>query len=69
MLTGIADLLGADQRVAGTYEDGDLTFSIYLIFDGNELTLLFRGKVEGDMVEGSVSLPQGGDTPFTGMRM
>ena len=67
-LTGSATMAGAEQRVTGTYEDGDLAFDIFLNFNGNAITLSFKGEVDGNAIEGSVTFPDGGTAPFKGER-
>jgi hypothetical protein len=69
VLTGSASMQGSDQRMTGTYQDGDLAFAIHLNFNGNEFTLSFQGEVDGDALTGSVAFPQGDNAPFTGKRL
>ena len=41
--------------LTGTVKGSDISFSYTVSYNGNDLTLLFTGKVSGDSISGTVS--------------
>ena len=78
-LTGTAEMAamgprgGDGQTRSVEISDGQVgegTFSFSVVMGGGprSLTLAFHGSVEGDVMEGTLTTPRGGETPFTGKR-
>ena len=59
-LEGVSVLIKG--KTGGTYTKADGSFSINANFQGNEMTLAYKGKVVGDQIKLSVDFPGGGQT-------
>jgi hypothetical protein len=79
-LTGTAEMPAMGPRGGGgetrtvDISDGEAaegTFSFSIVMGGGQrsFTLTFKGSVEGDAMEGTLAMPRGGETPFTGKRL
>ncbi len=52
----------------GMLEEGKLTFAFHMDFEGQTFSLSFSATVDGDSMEGVVTIPTGETFPFTGMK-
>lgn len=52
----------------GTVEDGRISFALRLGGPRRSFTMSFAGAVDGDRMEGTVTNPRGGESPFAGRR-
>lgn len=52
----------------GSVDGSHVTFAITLGRGQRTFTMTFAGTVDGDAMEGTVTAPMGGETPFTGTR-
>jgi hypothetical protein len=78
-ITGTAEIAAMGPRGGGGEtrsvdisdgEAGEGTFSFSVAMGGRQrsVTLAFKGSVQGDTMEGTLTTPRGGETPFTGRR-
>ncbi|HCA57061.1 MAG TPA: hypothetical protein DEP46_03650 [Blastocatellia bacterium] len=67
-LSGTAKRPNGDVPVTGTIKGNDITFSYTIVYGGNELTLTFSGKVDGDAMAGNVSFSGRVEEPWSAKR-
>ena len=67
-LTGTAKRSSGDVPLTGTVKGADISFSYTVNYNGNDLTLLFTGKVAGDSVSGTVSFGGQAEDTWTAKR-
>ncbi|MEO5858044.1 MAG: hypothetical protein ABIR33_03755 [Pyrinomonadaceae bacterium] len=54
-LSGTVKRANGDVPLTGTIKGDDINFSYTITYGGNDLTLLFSGKVVGDSMSGTIS--------------
>src|SRR2546426_644246 len=54
--------------VTGTVSGADITLTAQLDLQGRVLPLTFKGKIEGDVLNGNLQIAAMGESPFTGKR-
>ena len=54
-LSGLAKRPTGDVPIAGTIKGDDIEFHYTINYGGNDLTMIFSGKVSGDKMSGTVS--------------
>src|SRR5687767_15162429 len=54
-LTGTVKRSSGDVPLTGTIKGKEISFAYTINYNGNDLTLSFNGKVEGDSMSGTVS--------------
>jgi len=57
-----------EAPVTGSVKGNDLTLNIKISAQGQELAVVYSGKIEGDSVSGKVSLGEMGEGTFTGKK-
>jgi hypothetical protein len=68
-VSGTARRPSGDVPLQGTLKGKDITFSYTISYNGNDLTMSFAGKVDGDKMTGSVSFGGNADAPWTARRV
>lgn len=63
-LTGetASEMMGKSELKDGKVEGDNISFSINANFQGNDMTLAYKGKVVGDQIKLAVDFPGGGQT-------
>ncbi len=68
-LTGTAKRSSGDLPIKGTIKGKDIYFAYTVNYNGNDMTLSFAGKVEGDSMSGSVSFGGNADEVWSAKRI
>ena len=67
-LTGTAKRPTGDVPITGTIEGDAINFSYTISYGGNDLTLMYSGKVSGDSMSGTVSFGGNAEESWTAKR-
>ncbi len=67
-LTGTSKRSSGDVPIQGTIKGKDISFSYTISYNGNDLTMSFIGKVDGETMGGSVSFGGNADDVWTAKR-
>lgn len=67
-LTGTVKRSSGDVPLSGTIKGTDINFSYTINYNGNDLTLIFTGKVSGDNISGNVSFGGNAEDSWTAKR-
>ncbi len=67
-LTGSVKRSSGELPINGTIKGSDISFSYTVNYNGNDLTLYFAGKVNGDSMSGSVSFGGNADDVWSAKR-
>jgi len=62
-LTGTVSVADMESKIEdGKYKDGDISFKVNREFNGNQITIKYKGKVKGDTFKGKRELERDGQT-------
>ena len=62
-LTGTVSVADMESKIEdGKYKDGDISFKVNREFNGNQITIKYKGKVKGDTFKGKRDLERNGET-------
>lgn len=67
-LTGTAKRPTGDVPITGTIKGDAINFSYTISYGGNDLTLIYSGKVAGDSMSGTVSFGGNAEESWTAKR-
>lgn len=67
-LTGTAKRSTGDVPIQGTVKGKEIAFSYTISYNGNDLTMTFTGKIDGDSMNGTVSFGGNADAPWAAKR-
>jgi len=68
-ITGTAKRPTGDVPITGTIKGDVINFSYTINYGGNDLTLMFSGKVKGDSMSGTVSFAGRAEEAFSAKRV
>lgn len=68
-ITGTAKRPSGDVPITGTIKGDVINFSYTINYGGNDLTLMFSGKVKGDTMSGTVSFAGRAEEAFSAKRV
>ncbi|HLN32140.1 MAG TPA: hypothetical protein VK395_30705 [Gemmataceae bacterium] len=62
-LTGTVSVADMESKIEdGKFKDGDISFKVNREFNGNQITIKYKGKVKGDTFKGKRDLERNGET-------
>ncbi len=67
-LSGTVKRSSGDVPLTGTIKGSDIEFSYTINYNGNDLTMLFNGKVSGDTMGGNISFGGNAEDSWTAKR-
>ena len=67
-LTGTAKRASGDVPITGTIKGDAISFSYTINYSGNDLTLIYSGKISGDTMSGTVSFGGNAEESWTAKR-
>jgi hypothetical protein len=67
-LTGTLSSQMGDAPVTGTIKDNDITFSMTMDANGANMTIVYKAKVDGDKISGSLDFAGQGEIKFSGTK-
>jgi hypothetical protein len=67
-LTGMVSSQMGDAPITGTVKDNDLTFTMNMDANGANMTIIYKAKVDGDKMTGSLDFAGQGEIKFSGTK-